>query len=94
MDTDIYYYEYIKEEMYKRRDQVLTKLSSIVHPAYVDDFAKMLHLSWLEDLHEAHTIAESFDLDPIDFVAIAKDMKEFEELLMKEKEQMYVGDYA
>jgi len=94
MNTNIYHYEYIRQEMYKRKDQALTKLASIIHPAYVDDFAKMLHLCWQEELHEAHTIAETFDLDPIDFVALSEDRKEFEVLLMKEKEQILFGEYA
>lgn len=94
MNTDIYYYEYIKEEMHIRRDKALTKLSSIIHPAYVDDFATMIHYSWQEGLPEAETIAETFDLEPIDFVALQKDVGSFEELLIKEKEQIFFGNYA
>lgn len=87
----------IKTEMHNRRLEVLNKLRAIVHPLYVEQFAKILHYSWQENFEESQTLAEYLDLDPIDFCAIAENAEEFKELILIEREEIYIEnmeDYA
>lgn len=84
----------INTEMHNRRLEAINRLSKIVHPRYVDQFAKILYYSWQENLAEAETIADAVDFYPIDFCAIAENVNEFKDLLLIERESSYMEGYA
>lgn len=88
------YQDYIKMQMYKYKDQALTKMIKIIHPAYVDQFAAILHYCWQENLPEAEKLAESLYLYPVDFAAISEEPEEFSEEYRKELVDVLMEKYA
>jgi hypothetical protein len=79
--------EYIEKEMYNTRKEAMKKLSSIVtHPKCIDDFALTLAYSWFDSQKSAENIANEFDLDKLDFLAIQEAFEAFKELYIKEQE--------
>jgi hypothetical protein len=84
----------IIEEMYNRRSDMIKKLSTIVHPLYVERIAKILHYSWQENLAEAESLSDELNFYPIDFVSLSCNEKEFEDLFIKELRELYVENYA
>lgn len=84
----------IENKMYEYRDNFLIELRKIVHPKYVNDFAKILLYSWHEDFQEAKTLAEDLNFLPIDFCAFSEDYKEFKEFFLKEIDYRKLESYG
>jgi hypothetical protein len=84
----------IIEEMYNRKVNVLNKLKGIIHPLYLEKFAKVLECSFFEELPEAQSLADLFNFNPIDFAAISEDTDRFKELFIKELEDNRNSYYA
>ena len=80
------YQSYLNVEMHKYKEDAHRKLSQFVHPDIILPIALMLVDSWYNDQPSAKTLADTFDLTPIDFMAIIEDIEAFELLYMKEHE--------
>lgn len=80
------YREELQDEMYNRRQKSFQKLSTIVHPKYAEEFMEILSYAWHENHHAAEKIADLLDFGPIEFVAVHEDIKEFENLYLRELE--------
>lgn len=87
------YRDMIENEMYNRKQKIIKKLSTIVHPKYANPFASILHTAFVECDVMAKLIADELDLGTIDFVALSEDIEEFEVLFIKEKELEYAGNF-
>lgn len=83
--------EKLNELMHNRKNDVINKLSKIVHHSYAESFAKILHYAWQEGHQEAETIVDQLDLYPIDFVAVMENEEEFKELYRLEMEEYMVN---
>lgn len=84
------------EMLEQRRKEVLKALLYISKKDFVEDFAKIFHYSWQDNLPEAEKLAETLNLFPIDFCAIARDLDGFSEYYreeMEEKNAEYLSDY-
>jgi hypothetical protein len=81
----------IENEMYNYRKEALEKLSNAAHLDHIEDFASILYYSWLEGHPAAENLAHQLDISPIDFIAIDKNVKEFERLFTQEKEMLMYG---
>jgi hypothetical protein len=76
---------YIEKRMEDQRAKVLASLSQVIHPKYLESFAKILAFSCLAEEQDALTLAESFNLNQKDFLAIIWDFDKYEEELVKER---------
>jgi hypothetical protein len=81
----------IENEMYNYRKEALAKLSQAAHLDHIEDIASILYYSWLEGHPAAENLAHKLDISPIDFIAIDKNLEEFERLFIKEKEMFDNG---
>lgn len=72
----------ILEKMHDYKSQALDKLRSIVHPDYLEDFAKLLSYAEFDESPHAKSLADKLNLNKLHFLAIDECKNEFEEELL------------
>lgn len=82
---------YIEQEMEHYRKQALNKLSVVVPSNLVEPFGLSLLYGWQEDNLASKKLAQSLDLDPIDFICLAEDFDAFKSFYIRHVE---AGIYA
>ena len=91
MYDDTRFEQYIEKEMHNKKNSAVEKLSQIVHPAYAENFAKVLANSWLEGDKEACRIADDFHLSEEEFVAIMEDFDQYVEMFQAKEYDRYLS---
>jgi len=71
--------EFIMERMEQKRDEVLTLLLDVVHPRYLESFARLLDYCQNEHEPEALKIVKELHLKEEDFFALRGDFENFSE---------------
>ena len=73
--------EALENEMYEVRSAVHAKLSTVVHPQYLEMFTKFFSCAWCDGLAEARKLAHELNLSKLDFAAVDEDEIRFKELV-------------
>lgn len=79
-----YYYD-LESRMQQCKQEFLERLSSIVHPNYIEPFASALTYAYNEGHEDAMNISEKLKLTEFNFLAFLDKSEEFERLLQKEE---------
>jgi len=83
MAQEMSYENYIEKEMYNQKRTALAKLKSIVHPEYLEEFAKIISFAHSEGLPEAEKISDLLFLSQQEFAAIEEDVSKMKTLLQE-----------
>lgn len=71
---------YIGEKMHDCKEEVLSRLSTIVHATYLKEFVKMYLFSNLEDPKSVEKITDDFGFTDMEIAALASNFIEFKDL--------------
>lgn len=80
---------YVENEMQRCKDAFCRRLSCIVHPEYVNDFARILTHCWFDSVLSAEIIANKLDLTKLDFLAMADYFQPFKQEFLNEQAQNF-----
>lgn len=88
------YEDFVRDEMEAHKKEVLSRLSDVIHPLYIQQFVNILVEAWEYDFKDANTLVKEFDLNQKDFAAIKGDYVKFETILSNELEEYRESIYA
>jgi hypothetical protein len=74
----------VMQEMYKLKNQVLKKLSSVIAYPDLQDIAYILAYGYFDHMPYAEKIAHQLNLGRLDFLALQEDVEAFKEEYLKD----------
>lgn len=92
-DENQYYHE-VEKRMYQYQQDCLVALTDIVHPKYINKFARVLSYAFEQQDMDAQSIADDLKLDELNFLAVLERDKDFEEALFQKEEREFLNNLS